>query len=131
MTLSKTDISILFFKDGYTENNIFWTENGRNKNGASRKIGDPMPFSLNFNSLIEAKNYFKSANDDFLHFLNYLLQTDLNVPVSLLPCMIEETNPRTGLKGYEGEWTNEDFYQFFGITEEEQKYIEETMSQFK
>ena len=119
------------FKDGYTENNIFWTENGRNKNGASRKIGDPMPFSLNFNSLIEAKNYFKSANDDFLHFLNYLLQTDLNVPVSLLPCMIEETNPRTGLKGYEGEWTNEDFYKFFGITEEEQKYIEETMSQFK
>ena len=40
-------------------------------------------------------------------------------------------NPRTGLKGYEGEWTNEDFYQFFEITEEEQKYIEETMSQFK
>ena len=48
-----------------------------------------------------------------------------------VPWMGDNINPRTGLKGYEGEWTNEDFYQFFGITEEEQKYIEETMSQFK
>ena len=66
-----------------------------------------------------------------MHFLNYVMKGDVNVPLNFLPCMIEETNPRTGLKGYESEWTNEDFYKFFGITEEEQKYIEETMSQFK
>ena len=63
--------------------------------------------------------------------MTWALASDQSVPLNFIPVMIEETNPRTGLKGYEGEWTNEDFYQFFGITEEEQKYIEETMAQFK
>ncbi len=40
-------------------------------------------------------------------------------------------NPRTGKKGYESEWTNEDFYKYFGITEDEQKVIEETMEKYK
>lgn len=39
-------------------------------------------------------------------------------------------NPRTGLKGYEGEWTDEDFYEYFNITEDEQKEIVETMKPY-
>lgn len=39
-------------------------------------------------------------------------------------------NPRTHLKEYLGEWTNEDFYEFFEVTEEEKLQIEETISKF-
>ena len=48
-----------------------------------------------------------------------------------VPWLGDAINPRTGLKGYESEWTDEDFYQFFNITEEEQKVIEETMRRYK
>ena len=41
------------------------------------------------------------------------------------PYMGNEINPRTGLKGYEGEWLDEDFYKFFNLTEDEIKIIEE------
>ena len=118
------------YNNGY-QNGTYWTETTKAKNQFSKKIGDPMPLSIKFNSLNEANNFYNSCIDKFMHFLNYSIQSDVHVPLQFLPCMIEETNPRTSLKGYEGEWTNEDFYQFFGITEEEQKYIEETMSQFK
>ena len=84
-----------------------------------------------FNTEKETINFYNSSNLKFISFLTWALASDQSVPLNFIPVMIEETNPRTGLKGYEGEWTNEDFYQFFGITEEEQKYIEETMSQFK
>jgi hypothetical protein len=40
-------------------------------------------------------------------------------------------NPRTGLKGYESEWTDEDFYTYFNITKEEQELIEKTMEKYK
>ena len=119
------------YENGYYKNGIYWTENTKAKNQFSKKIGDPLPVSIKFKSSIESENFWKSGISTFMHFLNYVMKGDVNVPLNFLPCMIEETNPRTGLKGYESEWTNEDFYQFFGITEEEQKYIEETMSQFK
>ena len=109
----------------------YWTECQKTKNRFSKNVGDPIPTSIKFKNENECKNFQNSCENVFLHFLNYNLQGDVHVPLQFLPCMIEETNPRTGLKGYEGEWTNEDFYKFFGITEEEQKYIEETMSQFK
>ena len=44
--------------------------------------------------------------------------------------MGDAINPRTHLKGYLGEWTNGDFYQFFEVTEEEKSLIEETISKF-
>ena len=44
--------------------------------------------------------------------------------------MDNAVNPRTHLKGYLGEWTNEDFYEFFEVTEEEKLQIEETISKF-
>ena len=48
-----------------------------------------------------------------------------------LPWLGDAINPRTGLKGYQSEWTDEDFYKFFNITPEEQKVIEETMAKYK
>ena len=48
-----------------------------------------------------------------------------------LPFLGEVINPRTGLKGYTGEWTDDDLVLYFGITPEEQKVIEETMEKYK
>ena len=49
----------------------------------------------------------------------------------IIPWMGDSINPRTGLKGYESEWTDEDFCQFFNITPDEQKIIEDTMAKYK
>ena len=40
------------------------------------------------------------------------------------------TNPRTGKKGYESDWTDEDFYDYFNITEEEQEEIIKVMEPY-
>ena len=47
-----------------------------------------------------------------------------------LPFLGDSINPRTGLKGYTSEWTDDDFYKFFNITLEDQKIIEETMEKY-
>ena len=48
-----------------------------------------------------------------------------------LPFLGDAINPRTGKKGYTGEWTDEDLALYFGITPEEQKVIEETMKAYE
>ena len=47
------------------------------------------------------------------------------------PWMGDAINPRTGLKGYQGEWTDDDLALYFNITPEEQKTIEETIDKYK
>ena len=58
------------------------------------------------------------------------MKTDLHFPLKYVPFMGDCINPRTGLKRYESEWTDEDFYDYFNITEEEQKEIAETMKPY-
>ena len=53
-----------------------------------------------------------------------------NVNVTFLPWLGDAINPRTGLKGYTGEWTDEDLVLYFGITPEEQKTIEKTIAKY-
>ena len=48
-----------------------------------------------------------------------------------LPFLGDAINPRTGLKGYTGEWTDEDLCKLFEISPAEQKVIEETMEKYK
>ena len=45
-----------------------------------------------------------------------------------LPFLGDAINPRTSLKGYQGEWTDDDLMLYFGITPEEQKIIESISS---
>ena len=65
-----------------------------------------------------------------MNALKNLMQQDIHVPLFAFPFLGETVNPRTGLKGYKGEWTNDDLYKFFNITPEEQKVIEETMAKY-
>ena len=84
-----------------------------------------------FSSGDEAKNFFNFACTSFMRYLAWAFSSDQHVPTWALPWLGDAVNLRTGLKGYTGEWTNEDLYKFFNITPEEQKVIEETMEKYK
>ena len=79
----------------------------------------------------EAKALFNWISSPIFEAIMKLFMTDSHINPQFLPFLGEATNPRTGLKGYRGEWTDADLYQLFEITDEEQKVIEETMAKYK
>ena len=74
--------------------------------------------------------FWKIYTSNVIRFF-YMTLMGGNTEYELLPWLGDSINPRTGKKGYEGEWTDEDLYKFFNITPEEQKSIEETMEKYK
>ena len=88
----------------------------------TKKLNGHIAF-INCTSDIERHNLYDVACGRFMKFCCYI---DLDVR----PWLGDSINPRTGLKGYESEWTDEDFYTFFNITPEEQKVIEKTMEKY-
>ena len=84
-----------------------------------------------FKSENEANNFFKTMNLMFYKFLKKLGCWPTDDFNKGLPFLGDAINPRTGLKGYTSEWTDEDLMLYFGITYEEQKVIEETMEKYK
>jgi hypothetical protein len=121
------------YENGYTKDGIFWTENKLPGAGGPKTydVGDPLPYSIKFNDIKSANNFEQSVRTDFYHYLILKLKTDQNYPMRFAPWMGDCIHPRTGLKGYESEWTNEDFYTYFNITKEEQELIEKTMEKYK
>lgn len=45
--------------------------------------------------------------------------------------MGEAVNPRTGLLGYKGEWTDEDLFNYFQISGEEQDRIRKKLTEWQ
>lgn len=86
--------------------------------------------TIKFSSIIEAENFIKSVQTDFYMFVNSLTKRDVHVSLMALPWMGDAVNPRTGLKGYQGEWTDEDFYRYFELTDDEIKIVEDTMKKY-
>ena len=84
-----------------------------------------------FNTECEAKNFFKTMNLIFFKFIKSMGCWPTDDFNKGLPWMGDAINPRTGKKGYESEWKDEDFFQFFNITPDEQKIIENTMAKYK
>lgn len=91
----------------------------------------PMPWSIKFNSENEAHNCENSTKTTLYKYYILNIKSDQHTPFKYIPFLGDAINPRTGLKGYEGEWTDEDLYTFFEITPKEQKIIEETMAKYK
>lgn len=98
---------------------------------ANKKI--EMPLTYKFNSIIEAKNFIQTYADTsvFMTFCGIMTKNDMHPQFKFLPWLGNVVNPRTGLKGYESEWTDDDLYKFFNITPDEQKIIEDTMAKYK
>ena len=94
--------------------------------------GDEKPYiSIEFNTAEEKKNFLASLHTTFMEWYykafivpgNYIIKNHFFL-------LHNAVNPRTKLKGYQSEWTDDDLYKFFNITPEEQKVIEETMAKY-
>ena len=73
----------------------------------------------------------KKAKTTFYKYLHYVMKADASAePLRYLPWMGDCINPRTGLKGYESAWTDDDFRAYFGITDSEWEEIVETMKPY-
>ena len=81
---------------------------------------------IEFNTNIERYNCWKAV---LLLFSKFCIA--LNESMTYLPWLGDAINPRTGLKGYQSEWTDDDLALYFNITKDEQKIIEETMAKYK
>ena len=87
--------------------------------------------NIKFNSAGERQNFYNVWRTKFLRYLYDVTVVDVHVHPKFLPWMGDSINPRTGKKGYESEWTDDDLMLYFGITPEEQKVIEETINKYK
>ena len=99
--------------DGKRDGKV-WTK-CKDDGGYIKDENSSLPNSIRFNSIIEAENFYNSCRTDFYKYIANRFITDQNIPIRFLPYMNDYTRP----------WTNEDFYEFFNITDEEQKVIEE------
>lgn len=91
------------------------------KNQWSKEKGANIPYSIEFSSILEAKNFVKSTQTIFFQYLLVKMHRDINMPNQFLPFMND----------YTSEWTDERFYKYFDITAEEQKIIEKTVMDAK
>ena len=125
------DLVSWVYNDGYTESGIHWTQNVVAKSGHELPDGTPLPISIPFINKETAINFEESTKTTFYKYLHYVMKADASAePLGYLPWMGDCTNPRTGKKGYEGEWTDDDFRAYFGITDSEWEEIVETMKPY-
>ena len=120
---------LLMFKDGKNEEGKWWYD--CYMHNQYTKTTPYITSSIKFDSKIEAENFINQFDTLFGKYITNLLLSDVHVaPIQVL-WLADAINPRTGLKGYISEWTDDDLYKFFNITPEEQKVIEETMEKYK
>ena len=116
---------LLAFKDGKNKEGKWWYDcYMRNQ---YTKTTPYITSSIKFNSEIEANNFIKQFNTNFGKYITNLLLIGVNVAPIQVVWLGDAVNPRTGLKGYESEWTDEDFYKYFNLTDDEIKLIEDTI----
>lgn len=96
-----------------------WTK-GPARNQFTKKEGSPLPLSIKFDTVQEAQNFIDSINTEFFLFFNYLTKLDVNVQFQYLPFM----------KDYREPWTNERFQRYFQVSDEEMKFIKDTMKKY-
>ena len=106
-----------------------WNKDPKHK--ACQKQKDNTLYHIKFNSICEAENFYKSYKTTFLQYVCNITAQPPHIQFKFLPFLGDAINPRTGLKGYQSEWTDDDFALYFNITPDEQKIIEETMAKYK
>ena len=85
---------------------------------------------MKFASKEEADNFVKTTTTTNIYKFMYVVDDKAAIPAHL-PFIGNAINTRTGLKGYQGEWTDDDLYKLFEISPAEQKVIEDTMEKYK
>jgi hypothetical protein len=120
------------YKDGYV-GNIHWSNDrvGGGGGASKYKVGDPIPYSIHFDTEKEARNFVNSTKTTFYKYYFGAIKVGDSVPSAYLPWLGDCINPRTGKKGYESDWTDDDFCKYFDITDSEWEEIVETMKPYK
>ena len=119
----------IVFKDG-KYNGKWWYEYYQ-KNKYS-KYTENISLSVKFETPNEAHNFIHSFDTDFVKYVESFLITDVNISEKKILWMGNAKHPRTGTIGYKDEWTNEDFYKYFNVDDDEikniNKYIDDYLS---
>jgi hypothetical protein len=112
--------SFLYTKNGKTEDGKDWTE-ARMRNQYTKPLNSPIPFSIKFSSKNEADNFIDSLQTKFYRYLDLVLVRDVNISNKYFPW----------LEDYTRSWTDEQLYEHFNVSGDEQKIIEDTMKQYE
>ena len=119
---------LLYFIDGKKDGKPWYEWYMKNQYS---KNTDDIPFSVKFNTEKEAQNFIDTLTQTkFGRIYTHWMKRDVHVSPEIILWLDDSINPRTGKKGYTGEWTDDDLYKFFNITPDEQKVIEETMKKY-
>ena len=81
----------------------------------------PMKFSVKFNTTDEAENFYDSLNTNFIKYVIHLNRHNQHVYWYRIPFMEDYSMP----------WTDERFYDYFGICSNDRKIIEDTIKENK
>ena len=120
---------LLYFVDGKKDGKPWYEWYMKNQYS---KITDDIPFSAKFNTEKEAQNFIDTLTQTkFGRIYTHWMKRGVNVSPEIILWLGDETNPRTGLKGYTGEWTNEDLVLYFNITPEEYNIINKTIEKYE
>jgi len=116
------------FFDGKKDGKFWYDWYNRNQ---YTKTTREITCSISFDSETEAENFIKQFNTDFIGFVSQSIWSDVHIAPDKVFWMGDAVNPRTGLKGYLGEWTDEDFYRYFELTDDEVKTVKNMMAKYK
>lgn len=107
------------YKDGYTpDGKIYWTDHNTVKGSRDKSVvGDPLPLSIRFNTQEEAVNFENSTKTKFHCYMISKMKMDAHFPFKFVPYLSDYTHP----------WTDEMLYEYFDLTEDEIKIIEDEM----
>ena len=133
-TVTKPDyyVYVLDLYGGTITGSLFIKPYGYVRKESSTSDGKQADVFVKFLTENSAINFANSARTNFFKYLMCEHRAGAHYYYGkYFPWMGDAVNPRTGKKGYEGEWTDSDFYTFFNITPEEQKIIESTMEKYK
>lgn len=119
----------------YTRSYYGYFVNGRNQEGLTPEeaiqalphstTGDPASWKCYpLHTEAEARNLFLTDYTHFVQFIHHICQYNADIYPRYMTWVGNCVNPRTGLKGYLSEWTDEDFYTYFKLTEEEIKLVD-------
>jgi hypothetical protein len=107
----RNDIIIDGFIDGKD-----WSQT-TSKNQFTKTEGAPIPLSIKFDTIGEAKNFIDSTFTEFFSFLMFISKVGVNVQLRYLPYM----------KDYKEPWTNERFQKYFQISDDDMSFIKNIM----
>ena len=117
-------------KDGFDleHPDKWWSEIGI-KNKYTKKKGEPIPCSIEFNTIEEAKNFENYCKTDFFTYCMYLSKVGVHTDFKHLPWLgnIQWKGKSGEINGYKNPITDEILYEYFKLSKEDIKLIKNTL----